>query len=206
MGTRTPNSTAELVKGQASKESLAAGQVGRKDMAEKKAGKIIQDVESVANRRSASLPGPNGDGVGSRQLPSVREPTLNEPETDGVNNAREDEGREAKNTPAPPNVTSKRRILFAIIGVVFLIGVVLEVRYWLLSRHYESTDDAFIEGHATQVSPKVPGYVKKIYITDNQQVRAGDLLVEIDPRDYEAKLSQARAAPPAPNAPAHAAR
>src|SRR5258705_86004 len=194
MGTRTPNSTAESVKGQASKESLAAGQVGRKDIAEKKAGKIIQDGESVASRRSASLPGPNGDGVGTRQLPSVRGPTLNEPETDGVNTAREDEGREAKNSSAPPNVTSKRRILFAIIGVVLLVGVVLGVRYWLLSRHYESTDDAFIEGHATQVSPKVSGYVQKIYITDNQWVKAGDLLVEIDPRDYEAKLAQARAA------------
>src|SRR2546425_12032666 len=174
-------------------------------MAEKKAGKIIQDGESVASRRSASLPGPNGDGVGTRQLPSVREPTLNEPETDGVNNAREDEGQEAKNTPAPPSVRSKRRILFAIIGVV-LLGVVVGVRYWLLSRHYESTDDAFIEGHATQVSPKVSGYVQKIYITDNQWVKAGDLLVEIDPRDYEAKLAQARAALSAATARSQAAR
>src|SRR5258708_37949692 len=115
------------MKRQANKQSLGAGQVGRKDMAEKKAGKIIQDGESVASRRSANLPGPNGDGVGTRQLPSVREPTLNEPETDGVNTVREDEGREAKNTPAPPNVTAKRRILFAIIGVVLLVGVVVGV-------------------------------------------------------------------------------
>src|SRR5712671_6420091 len=178
MGTRTPNSAAESVKGQASKESLGAGQVGRKDMAEKKAEKIIQDGESVASRRSAHLPGPNGN----------REPTLDEPEADVVNTAHEDEGQEAKNTPAPPSVRSKRRLLFAVIGVVLLIGAVVGVRYWLNSRHYESTDDAFIEGHATQVSPKVPGYVKKIYITDNEWVKAGDLLVEIDPRDYEVKL------------------
>jgi membrane fusion protein (multidrug efflux system) len=163
-------------------------------MTEKKAGKIIQDGESVASRRSASLPEPNGTGVGTRQMPSVREPLLDEPEADGVNTAHEDDGHEATNAPAPPSVRSKRPLLFAIIGVVLLIGAVVAVRYWLLSRHYEWTDDAFIEGHATQVSPKVPGYVKKIYITDNQQVRAGDLLVEIDPRDYEAKLAQARAA------------
>ncbi len=175
-------------------------------MAEKKAGKIIQDGESVASRRSAHLPGPNGNRVGTRQLPLVREPTLDEPEADGVNTAHEDEGQEAKNTPAPPSVRSKRRLLFAVIGVVLLIGAVVGVRYWLNSRHYESTDDAFIEGHATQVSPKVPGYVKKIYITDNQQVRAGDLLVEIDPRDYEAKLSQARAALSAAIARSQAAR
>jgi membrane fusion protein, multidrug efflux system len=164
-------------------------------MAEKTGGIIVEDGESVASHRSASLSGHNGKGAGTRQLPStVREPSLGEAETDDFNTAHEDEGHEAKNTPAPPNVTSKRRILFAIIGVVLLIGAVVGVRYWLLSRHYESTDDAFIEGHATQVSPKVSGYVQKIYITDNQWVKAGDLLVEIDPRDYEAKLAQARAA------------
>ena len=91
-------------------------------MAEKKAEKIIQDGESVASRRSAHLPGPNGNRVGTRQLPSVREPTLDEPEADGVNTAHEDEGQEAKNTPAPPSVRSKRRLLFAVIGVVLLIG------------------------------------------------------------------------------------
>ena len=164
-------------------------------MAEKTGGIIVEDGESVASQRSASLSGPNGKSAGTKQLPStVREPSLDEAETDDFNTAHEDEGHEARNTPAPPNVTSKRRILFAIIGVVFLIGAVVGVRYWLLSRHYESTDDAFIEGHATQVSPKVSGYVQKIYITDNQWVKAGDLLVEIDPRDYEAKLAQARAA------------
>src|SRR5713101_9721937 len=104
IGTRTPNSAAESVKGQASKESLGAGQVGRKDMAENKAGKIIQDGESVASQRSASLSGPNGKGWGSRQLPSFREPTLDEAETDGINTAHEDEGSEARNTPAPPSV------------------------------------------------------------------------------------------------------
>jgi membrane fusion protein (multidrug efflux system) len=119
---------------------------------------------------------------------------LDEPDADGVNTAHEGDGQEAKKTSATQSVRSKRRILFAVIGGVLLVGVVVGTRYWLHWRHYETTDDAFIEGHATQVSPKVSGYVQKIYITDNQQVRAGDLLVEIDARDYEAKLSQARAA------------
>jgi membrane fusion protein (multidrug efflux system) len=86
-----------------------------------------------------------------------------------------------------------RRILFAVIGIALMLGAVVGVRYWLHARQYEATDDAFIEGHATLVMPKVSGYVQKIYITDNQQVKAGDLLVEIDPRDYEARLAQARA-------------
>ncbi len=56
--------------------------------------------------------------------------------------------------------------------------------YWLHSRHYESTDDAFIEGHVTALAPQVPGVVLKVYIDDNQKVTKGQLLVEIDPRDY----------------------
>ena len=164
-------------------------------MEKKKAGVSLQDRESVAAQPSPSLPGPNGNGAGTKHLPRiVREPKLDEPEADRGNTAQEDKGLEVKDTPALPSVGWKRRLLFAVIGIVLLAGVVIGVRYWLHSRLYESTDDAFIEGHATQVSPKVSGYVQRIYITDNQQVKAGDLLVEIDPRDYEVKLAQARAA------------
>src|SRR5215471_2267718 len=180
---------------------------GEKDMSEKTAGIIVQDGESVATGSSASLAGPNGNGEGTKQLPRiVREPKLGNPEADGGNTAQEDKRLEVKDTPALPSVGWKRRLLFAVIGIVLLAGVVIGVRYWLHSRLYESTDDAFIEGHATQVSPKVSGYVQRIYITDNQQVKAGDLLVEIDPRDYEVRLAQARAALNAATARSKAAR
>ncbi|HYQ92616.1 MAG TPA: HlyD family secretion protein [Candidatus Competibacteraceae bacterium] len=64
-------------------------------------------------------------------------------------------------------------------------------------RHYmapfESTDDAFIEGHVTPVAPQVAGRVIRLLVKDNQEIKQGDLLLEIDPRDYEARLSQSRA-------------
>jgi membrane fusion protein (multidrug efflux system) len=78
--------------------------------------------------------------------------------------------------------------------VVLLIVAVLGLRYWLYARSHESTDDAFIDGHIIQVSPKASGYVTKVYVSDNQIVKAGDLVAEIDPRDYEAKVTQAKAA------------
>ena len=68
-------------------------------------------------------------------------------------------------------------------AIVLLIGIVFGVRYWLHSRSHESTDDAFIDGHIIQISPKVSGYIAKIYVSDNQQVNAGDLIVELDARD-----------------------
>jgi membrane fusion protein (multidrug efflux system) len=153
-----------------------------------------QDLESIPGRRSVSVRETNGNGAGTSQLPRFAEtPKLGKPEADGGDTEQDDEGQENKEIPTRQKRSSARRILFAIVGVVLLIGAGVGTRYWLHARQYEATDDAFIEGHATQVSPKVSGYVQNIYITDNQQVKAGELLVEIDPRDYEARLAQARA-------------
>jgi membrane fusion protein, multidrug efflux system len=78
--------------------------------------------------------------------------------------------------------------------IVLLVVAVFGIRYWLYARSHETTDDAFIDGHIIQLSSKASGYVAKIYVTDNQQVNAGDLLAELDARDYEAKVTQAKAA------------
>src|SRR5207253_85252 len=56
-----------------------------------------------------------------------------------------------------------------------------------------ATDDAFIEARVIHISPKVGGQVVEVNVTDNQRVRPGDVLVRIDPRDYEATAQQARA-------------
>src|ERR1700686_194061 len=88
----------------------------------------------------------------------------------------------------------KRPALLTGAAIVVLIVLLFGLRYWLYARSHETTDDAFIDGHIVQVSPKVSGYITKVYVTDNQSVNAGDLLAELDPRDLEAKLTQAKAA------------
>src|ERR1044072_8336758 len=88
----------------------------------------------------------------------------------------------------------KRRGVIIIAAVVLLLATIFGVRYWLYARSHESTDDAFIDGHIIQVSPKVSGYVAKIYVTDNQQVKEGDLIAELDARDYEVRWQRAKAA------------
>jgi len=87
----------------------------------------------------------------------------------------------------------QRPAFLIVAAIVLVVGAIFLVRYWLYARSHESTDDAFIDGHIIQISPKVSGYVAKVYVTDNQQVKAGDLLAELDARDFEAKLSQAKA-------------
>jgi membrane fusion protein (multidrug efflux system) len=94
--------------------------------------------------------------------------------------------------PPPRKRTRQQKVLLAgVSGLILLIAVVFY--YFLFIAPYESTDDAFIDGYVTLISPRVPGQVARLMVTDNQEVKQGDVLVEIDPRDYEASLSQAKA-------------
>lgn len=92
-----------------------------------------------------------------------------------------------------PDKKKKSKLPFAILGGVLLVAAIGGLIYWIYARQYETTDDAFIEGNIVQVSPKVSSYVTKVLVKENQQVHKGDLLVELDPKDLEAKLVQAKA-------------
>jgi membrane fusion protein (multidrug efflux system) len=74
--------------------------------------------------------------------------------------------------------------------VLIIIGVLL---WWSHARKFESTDDAFIDAHVVRVSPRISGQVTGVYAEDNQLVRVGDILVDIDPAEIRATLDQIRA-------------
>jgi membrane fusion protein, multidrug efflux system len=115
-------------------------------------------------------------------------------------------GLEKEAMPPPPRKRGRpNKILLAgIAGLVVLIAVIFY--YLRCVAPYESTDDAFIDGYVTLISPRVPGQVARLMVTDNQEVKAGDVLVEIDPRDYETSLSQAKADLAAANSQANQSR
>jgi membrane fusion protein (multidrug efflux system) len=98
--------------------------------------------------------------------------------------------QDAPAEPPPPQPSSNRR--FIVIGVILLLVVGAVFFYWR-STFTEDTDDAQVDGNLYQVSSRVTGHVVKVYIDDNQKVKAGDLLVEIDPTDYQVALDQAEA-------------
>ena len=87
-----------------------------------------------------------------------------------------------------------RRLLMLVAGVVALAAIVYGIHAWLYSLAHVSTDDAYVEGIVATLSAKVNGHVVELLIEDNKQVKAGELLLRIDPRDYQAKRDQARAA------------
>ena len=74
------------------------------------------------------------------------------------------------------------------------IAIAIAVGAFVLWRHLsprESTDDAQVSGHVTPLSARVSGTVKTVHIVDNQVVKAGDVLVELDPSDYQIALDRA---------------
>jgi membrane fusion protein, multidrug efflux system len=77
-------------------------------------------------------------------------------------------------------------------GVIVAVVVLIAVAWYVLSGRV-TTDDAQVDCHITAVAPQVPGYVVQLLINDNTPVKEGDLLVQIDPREYEAEVGQAKA-------------
>ena len=91
-----------------------------------------------------------------------------------------------------PSFFSSRifKIGAAAAAVVVIVGGLV---WWLNARHYEATDDAFVDTHLVHLSPQVSGRVTRVFVNDNQQVTKGQPLVEIDPADVQARLAQAEA-------------
>jgi membrane fusion protein (multidrug efflux system) len=93
-----------------------------------------------------------------------------------------------------PILSPRRTMAIRIaLGAVLLIALIWGIRVLVHSFYYESTDDAFIEGHVVTVGTKLSNTVRDVLIDDNYEVKKGQLLVQIDPRDYEVQLQSAQA-------------
>ncbi len=92
----------------------------------------------------------------------------------------------------------KKGLLQRPVTLIILVGIVLTllvlgVLVWLHAQHFESTDDAFVDTHLVRLAPQISGRVLKVLVDDNQRVTAGQVVIQIDPRDQQAQLSQAEA-------------
>ena len=105
----------------------------------------------------------------------------------------DDAGRESATPPLSPHYkrsNARKNILIVAIVLVVLVGGLF---LWRYLGTYESTDDAQVDAHLYPVSARISGYVTKVNVDDNQYVQKGAVLVEIDPKDYEVAVEQAKA-------------
>jgi membrane fusion protein, multidrug efflux system len=99
---------------------------------------------------------------------------------------------DAPNAAAPARRNVPRFLLPTVI-LLAVVGVVALLYWWLVGRFIQSTDDAYLQADSVTVAPKVNGYVTDVYVGDNVTVKAGDPLVRLDSRQYQAALDQAKA-------------
>ena len=111
---------------------------------------------------------------------------------DNKNQGGDKDGGDKKDEEKPVDPRTKRRRL--IIGIT--VGVVLLVvglGWYLYSTTYEDTDDAQVDGHLNPIASRVGGTVTGVYAENDQLVKAGQPLIDLDPRDYQVQVAQARA-------------
>ena len=126
-------------------------------------------------------------------MPEVKNEELEKPKSESEE--RQDDHERDPETERPERKRSffqrnpaARWILFVVL-IVIVIGGIMVWRYYAVR---ESTDDAQIDGHLTPLSARVSGIVTQVNVDDNQQVKAGDILVQLDPKDYEVALQRAQ--------------
>jgi membrane fusion protein, multidrug efflux system len=95
--------------------------------------------------------------------------------------------------PAPKVSPFKTLLIRLGLGLVLFVALIWGLIVFVHSLYYESTDDAFVEGHVVTVGTKLSNTVRDVLIDDNYEVTKGQLLVQIDPRDYQVQLDAARA-------------
>jgi membrane fusion protein (multidrug efflux system) len=113
-------------------------------------------------------------------------------DSDQQNNGQQQAKQDDKTPEVTETPAANARRKFIIVGVVLLLVLVAGFFYWR-STFTEDTDDAQVDGDLYQVSARVSGQVIKVNVTDNQKVEQGDVIADIDPRDYQVALEQAQA-------------
>jgi membrane fusion protein (multidrug efflux system) len=153
------------------------------------------DIINVASRAGPRKPG-DPSGTTSEAPESLKEtPRKPEPQKDiDEDEAENGDGQEEDRPKASVWDKLRQHKLAVLITIVVLVVAIIGGLLWYLqARHFENTDDAFIDGRPVAISPEVTGNIVNVPVTDNQLVHAGDLLAEIDPRDFQAALQQAEA-------------
>ena len=137
------------------------------------------DEPAWAHGPAADKPRPSAERPTPRSRPAV--------EAEPERKVRASDSRSGQGWPR------RHALAFALGLLLFALAAPAGYLYWDNSRHFETTDDAFIAARQFSIAPKVSGYITAVPVTDNQHVKVGDVIARIDDRDYRTALAQAQA-------------
>jgi membrane fusion protein, multidrug efflux system len=110
---------------------------------------------------------------------------------DQNNKAQSQDAQKGEGKPGPeptdPRTKSRRRFIILAVVAILVVGALL---FWWHSTFYEDTDDAQVDGHLIQISSRIVDHVIKVNVDENQYVEAGQVLVELDPKDFQTAVQQ----------------
>jgi membrane fusion protein, multidrug efflux system len=150
----------------------------------------VPEMKSASEENSANQPSPRLSA----------EPTVSPPSSALQTRPRTDDSEGESHAPTPATTGAakparRRRLLWLAGGAIVLAVAAYFLPPWVSTAlNTVSTDDAFVNGHYTFVASRVPGQVKKVLVDDNQRVKKGDLLVQLDPEPYQVQLAAKNAA------------
>jgi membrane fusion protein, multidrug efflux system len=155
--------------------------------------------DTLRGRRSPEKGPPGGSdadlredsGVRSEKPPAKPEASPESKRTDGK--PAEVDEHQKQGPKGIKGAFRKHPVAMIVCLGLIVVGVIAGIAWYLHARHYESTDDAFIDGRSVLVSPQVTGSIVSVNVNDNQIVKTSDLLAAIDPRNYKAAVDQADA-------------
>lgn len=154
------------------------------------------DTNDASDPARAAAPREHDNASGNEPGTGASSESHNKPNNSGGEgnhndgNKGENEGNKGQ-AQGKPGRRSRKPLL--ILGAVIVVLGIVAFGWWFATRNQESTDDAYTDGNAITIAPKVSGYVVRLAINDNVYVHKGDLLVQIDPRDYQAQVDAAQA-------------
>jgi membrane fusion protein, multidrug efflux system len=126
----------------------------------------------------------------ARSAGLIRRSTLTEGNDAATGGDAAEPKRDAKAEPKRASALRKPAVPVSS-GIAVVVLIVAGILFWLHERRFESTDDAFVDARVVRVAPQIAGRVVRVLVNDNQLVKVGQPLVEIDPGDVQARLDEA---------------
>jgi membrane fusion protein (multidrug efflux system) len=145
----------------------------------------VGDPNAGASREDARLREPGVEKTKARQRVRERKPSRPKHPSNGAEQPPEKDAGGTKRS------FFRRPIVLIGAASLVLLAIIAGVLWWLDSRNYETTDDAFLDAHIVRVASQIAGEIMRVDVDDNQQVQPGQVLVEVNPADARSRLAQA---------------